>query len=131
MNIHQNVFSCSSFDMNICLNLKGFHVNFLNKQCKVSSFTLTKGNQLVASFYRCWSSKTYQHILKLWKSVEAGDVGVSLIQCYKLTDSPGANKEQPEWTKIPVAYHWCYFFSIYFIVAFYRIITVIQEKSIL
>ena len=39
------------------------------------------------------------------KSVEAGDVGVSLIPCYKLTYSPGgANKEQPEWTKIPVAY---------------------------
>ena len=39
------------------------------------------------------------------KSVEAGDVGVSLIPCYKPTDSPGgANNEQPEWTKIPVAY---------------------------
>lgn len=59
----------------------------------------------MASFYRRWSSKTYQHILKLWKSVEAGDVGVSLIPCYKLTDSPGgANREQPEWTKIPIAY---------------------------
>jgi len=105
MNIHQNVFSCSSSGMNICLNLKGFLVNFLNKQCNVFSFTLTTGNQLVASFYRRWSSKTYQHILKLWKSVEAGDVGVSLIACYKLTDSPGGeNKEQPEWTKIPVAY---------------------------
>jgi hypothetical protein len=80
-------------------------VNFLNKLCKTSSFTLTKGNWIVASFYRRWSSKTYQHILKLWKSVEAGDVGVSLIPCYKLTDSPGgAKKEQPEWTKIPVAY---------------------------
>jgi hypothetical protein len=89
--------------MNICLNLKGFLVNFLNKQC--NSFTLTKGNQLVASFYRRWSSKTYQHILKLWKSVEAGDVGVSLIPYYKVTDSPGgANREQPQWTKIPVAY---------------------------
>jgi len=105
MNIHQNVFSCSSSGMNICLNLKGFLVNFLNKHCKVSSFTLTKGNQLVALFYRRWSSKTYQHILKLWKSVEAGDVGISLIPCHKLTDSPGGvNKEQPEWTKIPVAY---------------------------
>lgn len=52
-----------------------------------------------------WSSKTYQNILKLWKSVEAGDVGVSLIPCYKLTDNPGgANEELPEWTKIPVAY---------------------------
>jgi hypothetical protein len=91
--------------MNMCMNLEGFIVNFLNKQCKVSSFTLTKGNQLVASFYRRWSSKTYQHILKLWKSVEAGDVGASLVPCYKLIDNPeGANKEQPEWTKIPVAY---------------------------
>jgi hypothetical protein len=44
-------------------------------------------------------------MLKLWKSVEAGDVGVSLIPFYKLTDNPGgANKEQTEWTKIPVAY---------------------------
>jgi hypothetical protein len=59
----------------------------------------------VASFYRRWSSKTYQHILKLWKSVEAGDVGASLIPYYKLTDNPGgANGEQPEWSKIPVAY---------------------------
>lgn len=107
MNIHQNVFGCSSSGtcMNICMNLKGFLVNFLNKQCKVSSFTLTKGNQQVASFYRRWSSKTYQQMLKLWKSAEAGDVGVSLIPCYKLTDSPGgANKEQTEWTKIPAAY---------------------------
>lgn len=105
MNIHQNMFSCSSSGMNICMNLKGFIVNFLDKQCKVSSFTVTKGNQLVASFYRRWSSKTYQHILKLWKSVEAGDVGASLIPCYKLTDNTGgANKEQPEWTKIPVAF---------------------------
>jgi len=87
------------------MNLKEFLVNFLNKQCKVSSSALTKDNQLVTSFYRRWSSKTYQHILKLWKSVEAGDVGVSLVPCYKLTDSPGeANKKQPEWTKIPVAY---------------------------
>jgi len=54
VNIHQNVFSCSSSGLNICLNLKGFLVNFLNKQCKLSSFTLTKENELVASFYRHW-----------------------------------------------------------------------------
>jgi hypothetical protein len=91
--------------MNICMNLNRFLANFLKKQCKASSFISTKGNQLAASFYRRWSSKTYQNILKLWKSVEAGDVGVSLIPCYKLIDNPGgANEELPEWTKIPVAY---------------------------
>jgi hypothetical protein len=91
--------------MNICMNQNGFVVNFLHRKCNASFFTITKGNQLVASFYRRWSSKTYQHMLKLWKSVEAGDVGASLIPYYKLINNPGgANREQPEWTKIPVAY---------------------------
>ncbi|PNF19743.1 D-aspartate oxidase [Cryptotermes secundus] len=53
-----------------------------------------------------WSSKTYDHILKLWKSNEAGDVGISLIPVYKLTEkSGGEDMEQPEWTKVPLAHH--------------------------
>ncbi|KDR20119.1 D-aspartate oxidase isoform X2 [Zootermopsis nevadensis] len=53
-----------------------------------------------------WSSKTYNHMLNLWKSPEAGDVGVSLIPYYKLTKKAGgADMEQPEWTKVPVAHH--------------------------
>jgi hypothetical protein len=44
-------------------------------------------------------------MLELWKSVEAGDVGVSLIPYYKLTEKTGgADKEQPEWSTVPVAY---------------------------
>jgi hypothetical protein len=44
-------------------------------------------------------------MLKLWKSAEAGDVGVSLIPYYELTKKiGGADKEQPEWTEVPVAY---------------------------
>jgi hypothetical protein len=42
----------------------------------------------------------------LWKSNEAGDVGVSLIPYYKLTEkSGGEDMEQPEWTKVPLAHH--------------------------
>jgi hypothetical protein len=42
----------------------------------------------------------------LWKSSEAGDVGISLIPSYKLTEkSGGEDMEQPEWTKVPVAHH--------------------------
>lgn len=45
-------------------------------------------------------------MLNLWKSPEAGDVGVSLIPYYKLTKKAGgADMEQPEWTKVPVAHH--------------------------
>jgi hypothetical protein len=44
-------------------------------------------------------------MLKLWKSVDAGDVGVSLIPKYELTEKPGgADEEQPEWTKVLLAH---------------------------
>ncbi|KAJ4445385.1 hypothetical protein ANN_07190 [Periplaneta americana] len=52
-----------------------------------------------------WSSKTYSYMQKLWQDTDAGEIGVSLIPKYQLTEKPGgADKEQPEWTKVPVAY---------------------------
>ena len=55
--------------------------------------------------FRRWSGKTYQHMLRLWQSVDAGEAGVCLIAKYELSAEPnGLDQNLPTWSEVPLVY---------------------------